>query len=177
MKRTKQLLPWGNNSLLQHVIQTVKKSDLDELFLVLGASSTKIRQRTDLSEVQVIENKQWKAGLGSSIAKGIEILSRQGQFDACLILLADQPFITVDYLNEMINAYKADVIIASGYQGKAGVPCLFPRRFFSDLMALEGDRGANRLLNDPNTPVDILAVPTDLKDIDTLEAYQKWYPK
>ena len=177
MKTAKQLLPWGKDSLLQHVIQTARQSNLDTAYLVLGCASEAIKQQADLEDLTIIENRQWQDGLGTSIATGVNAVSRSASNKACLILLADQPFITADYLNMMIEAYHADRIIASDYNGKAGVPCLFPRRFFPNLMALQGDRGAGKLLNELNEHVHILEASVDLRDIDTPETYSKNLPK
>ena len=177
MKESKQLLPWGEHSLLENVIQTAQNSKLDALYLVLGAASEKIKEQINLTGLQVVENKQWKDGLGTSIANGVDFLSKDMAVDGCLILLADQPFISPEYINKMIDAYTVDVITASDYNGKAGVPCLFPRRFFPQLVSLSGDRGAGKLLNALEAKVECLKAPVDLRDIDTPEAYQKFLPK
>ena len=177
MKTTKQLLKWGDASLLQHVIQTVKQSKLDPIYLVLGAESDAIKQQVDLEGLTIIENIEWEKGLGTSIAIGMDVLIGKPGIAACLIVLADQPFITEAYLNTMVAASDANTIIASNYNGKAGVPCIFPRRFFPDLLQLQEDRGASRLLNTLSTHVQILEATADLRDIDTPEAYRKYLPE
>ena len=177
MKTTKQLLPWGPHTLLQHVSQTVLQSDVDVVYLVLGANADQIKQRTKLSGITLVENNRWREGLGASITEGIDVISKRSEIDACLILLADQPFIETDYLNRMLEVYDPERIIASDYQGRAGVPCLFPRKYFPELLRLEGDNGAGKLLHDLNKHVLILEAPVDLRDIDTYEAYQKYLPK
>jgi len=177
MKTSKQLLPWGTTSLLEHVIQTAKDSQLDEIYLVLGAEADRIQQKADLSGIKVIRNEQWAIGLGSSLAKGMRSILKEPSVDACLILLADQPFITSAYLDAMICGHDPDTIIASDYQGRVGVPCLFPKRFFPDLENLEGDRGAGKLLQRLHEHVRIPDVSADLRDIDTPEAYRKYHPR
>lgn len=133
MKTPKQLLPWGKDSLLEQVIQSARDSDLDTIYLVLGAESDRIKQQADLNNVVILENKEWEKGLGTSIATGIAALSKKEDIHGCVILLADQPFITDEYIDAMIQAFDPETIIASDYNGRAGVPCLFPKMYFPDL--------------------------------------------
>lgn len=177
MKKTKQLLPWGKRTLLQHVIQTVRRAEIDAVFITLGADARRIRQNSDLQDITVIAVDQWEEGLGRSLAAGVQAISTNPDIDACLVLLADQPFITSEHLNAMIREFDGRTIIASNYEGRAGVPCLFPRRFFSDLVALQGDQGAGQLLKRLSAHVRVFHIPADLRDIDTIETYRKYRPR
>lgn len=177
MKTAKQFLPWGTTSLLEHVIHIAKQSQLDKLYVVLGYEAVRIQQQADLSGIHVIHNEQWEKGLSTSLSKGVQSLSKNQSIKACLFLLADQPFITSFYLNAMIRAYDPDTIIASDYDGRMGVPCLFPKRFFPELLELEGDRGAGKLLHRLRANIRTPDATADLRDIDTPEAYQKYRPR
>lgn len=177
MKQTKQMLPWGNSTLLQHVIRTVRNAALDTLYITLGADASHIKKNTDLKGINVIHVTGWEEGLGISLASGIREIDRNPAVDACLVLLADQPFITSEYLDAMIREFDGRRILASDYKGRAGVPCLFPRRFFPDLLSLRGDQGAGQLLKRLSAHVRIWDVAADLRDIDTVAMYRQYRPK
>ncbi len=172
MGTPKQLLPYKNTHLLGQVIEQASATHNSEVYCVLGAFKEEIKKSIDLSKVNIIENTHFNHGLSTSIVAGIQVL-QQLTYDAVLILLADQPLITTDDINCLRSAAikNPHVIIASEYGKKTGVPALFPKNYFSELLQLKGDAGARALLNNPNTP--LIKIPSNhLKDIDTPEEYR-----
>jgi molybdenum cofactor cytidylyltransferase len=87
------------------------------------------------------------------------------------ILLADQPAIETSYLEAMYNLFqrKKQLIIASNYGNKLGAPVIIPKKHFSSLLLIEGDKGAQEFINDNNSEVIWPKQKTDLFDIDTKE--------
>jgi molybdenum cofactor cytidylyltransferase len=67
---------------------------------------------------------------------------------AVLLMICDQTAMTAEHLREMLAAFKRDPdkAVASVYAGKRGIPAIFPREAFADLLALRGDQGARGLL-------------------------------
>ncbi|MGV6832480.1 MAG: nucleotidyltransferase family protein [bacterium] len=171
MGTVKQLLPFNDSTLLKRAIANSLESNLDDIFVVLGASSDIItKDLTDLP-IQIIYNKHYKEGLGSSISKGVSSLLR---YDAIIVLLGDQPRVTSQYINSMITEWKKNtkVILTSRYSKTNGVPALFPKAYFSNLAKCKGDKGAKALLNSDKFPIVPLTNDVDLLDIDTPEEYQ-----
>jgi len=89
-------------------------------------------------------------------------------------MLADQPHVDTVYLDALIECYhqQPEHIIVSGYKHKKGVPAIFPKHQYQELLKLEGDKGAGAFLN--SQAVDIIAVTSKeqtLMDIDTPEDY------
>jgi molybdenum cofactor cytidylyltransferase len=74
----------------------------------------------------------------------------------------------------VIAAYRpaaGSLVVVPMHEGRRGNPVLWSRRYFPDLMALEGDRGARDLIaRDPAAVVSVDAGPAVLTDIDTPEA-------
>jgi len=107
--------------------------------------------------------------MGTSLAAGIGSLP--DDVDGVLIMLCDQPLITTSYLASLIDQFLNEKItICSGYNGITGVPAIFPRSLFGDLMSLKGDKGAGSLLKTVNKI--ILDCPLAANDVDTMKDYR-----
>ncbi|MCF8709989.1 nucleotidyltransferase family protein [Rhizorhapis sp. SPR117] len=100
--------------------------------------------------------------LSASIAAGITRL-RGTDLKACLIALADMPFIPASHFEALI-AKGANPVLATGQAGNRMVPALFSRQVWDDLSTLSGDIGARQLLK--GAPC-IEAPAQWLADIDT----------
>tara|TARA_R110002051_G_scaffold30845_3_gene71004 strand:- start:9002 stop:9604 length:603 start_codon:yes stop_codon:yes gene_type:complete len=174
----KQLLPWKGITLLQHAIQEVESCEADTIFLVLGANFDKIKENILPTRCQIIENKNWKSGLGSSIAFGINNLKiLREEYDAVLISLADQPLIDTEYYNYMLSVFKKSTIgiVTTAYKTRKGVPAIFEKQYFEALSKLNEDYGAKQILN--NERVEIIYPKGKEVDIDTWEDYQTLFKK
>lgn len=173
MKAIKQLLPLGNNTLLGLTIENALKATTDEVYCVLGANADNIQHHVKQYNVKFIRNLNYEDGLGSSIGAGINHIQSLN-IDAVLIMLGDQPKVSTSYLNEMFRVFKENQnhIIASDYSGKNGVPAIFPKTYFEDLLRLAGDKGAGELLNKSDASIKTITNSVSLDDIDTPEDYQ-----
>ena len=175
MGTPKQLLPWKDTTLLGQVIRTAKSSGVKDVYVVLGANRDKIRPITSRQNITVIQNKVWQEGLGSSIASGIEYFVRQNKaYVAVLVLLCDQPLISSEYLNLLIQTFikTKKGIVATNYGTKAGVPAIFGKKYFNALMELNGDMGAKKLIEKNGEDAIVLESGENLTDLDTKIAYE-----
>ncbi len=84
-------------------------------------------------------------GISGSIRIGIRTLP--DDTPAVLIAVADQPYLTSDALADLIRAFVPGRIVVPRYGTQRGNPPIFDRRFFPELLALDGDRGGQRVLN------------------------------
>lgn len=171
MGTMKQALPYKKTTLLGWTLKTATKSKTNDVFCVLGANKKALEKIAQKNGVSIITNPNYKKGLSSSIIAGI--LHIEESYDNAIIMLADQPNITSQYLNELIkiSIENPEKIIASNYNEKAGVPVVFPKKYFSDLKTLKGDNGAKIFL-EKNLSTIIKMPPTNLVDIDTLKDYK-----
>ena len=170
MGEPKQLLPFKNTTLLGSTIEQAENSKANSVFCVLGANEKAIKKSIENYKIETIFNPNYESGLSSSIVIGVHHL--QNVFNKILIILADQPNLNSVYLNDMIKISEENPskIIASNYQNKKGVPAIFPKQYFQQLLNLKGDKGAKEFLNNQT---DIIKMPSfNLTDIDTKEDYQ-----
>ena len=114
--------------------------------------------------------------MGNSIAFGVKYIKNNYQVDGVLIVLADQPLINTNYLNEIIASFETNKnqIIATIYEtGKLGVPALFDRCYFQELSTIEGDKGAKSMLEKYSSSVITIQLDTNVFDDDTEEDYKR----
>lgn len=174
MGRTvKQLLPWKGTTLLGHAISTAKASKADDVVVILGAQASQLHSMFEMSSVTLLENKQWPLGMGTSIACGIaHLIDHQKKWNGALIMLCDQPMVDVDYLNTLIDTFADNVIVATDYGERRGVPALFSKAYFHELAELKADYGAREVLQRHREDVIVLDAAGRTVDVDTPEDYK-----
>lgn len=178
MNGIKQLLPWKNTTLLGNAIEQAIASKGDAVYVVLGANANQIVPAIAHYKVQIIENKNWKNGLGNSIAAGVNYLKEnQLDYDAILITLADQPLLNANYYNLLIDNYsqKEAKIIASETNNLPSVPAIFDAVYFEKLSQLNQDKGAKEILLAAQNEVYVVCAAANLMDLDTQMEYEKVY--
>jgi molybdenum cofactor cytidylyltransferase len=176
MGRPKQLLSYQGRSLILHAVEVALASLCQPIIVILGAYAEQIKPKLMLKAVQVVENSQWQEGMSSSIRAGISMLLKtNSKVDAVIISLADQPLVSPQIFNQLIQSYQETqkVIIASKYNETTGVPALFSNALFPELMQLEGDKGAKALIQKYIDTGLILLIPEAAIDIDTPDDYKQ----
>jgi molybdenum cofactor cytidylyltransferase len=114
--------------------------------VVLGAQAREIAPAMRLSSASVVLNRDWAEGLASTIRAAVR--SAPPGCEALLLLLADQVAVTAEDLRRLFAAWRRQpfLIGAALHGGAAGLPAIFPRWAFADLMELRGDRDAGLVL-------------------------------
>jgi len=89
-------------------------------------------------------------------------------------MLSDQPLVRSDDLIALAERFRLgnSLIVASEYSGSFGVPALFGREVFGDLMNLTGDAGAKSIIKQHLDKVSKIKLPAAAIDIDSLDDYQ-----
>lgn len=117
----------------------------------------------------VVHNSGYHSGMASSIASGVRAV--QHAADAILLLLADQPLVTTAHLETLVSDWTGspDAAVATAFAGSVGPPVLLPARYFGELTALRGDRGARAILTDAGTALKTVAFEPAAIDVDRPE--------
>ncbi len=176
MGRTKQLLPVARSSMLGQVVENARRSDLNDIVVVLGHRSDQIRAQVDLSGTTVILNPDYALGQSTSVKAGIARVADDA--DAAMILLADQPLVGEEVINCLIQSFRHSraPIVVPVFQGRRGNPAIIARPLFSELMTcLTGDTGARMLFSNHLNEIQRVAVSTDavLFDVDRMDDYHR----
>lgn len=183
MGTPKQLLPYGEHTLLSHTVEVAIASICHPIIVILGAYAEQIRPEISQYPIQILENTRWNEGMSSSIQVGIQALDKASEKpDAVVVTLCDQPFISTQLVNQLVETYftTGKPIIASEYAGTLGVPTLFSSSFFPNLMDLKGAAGAKKIIEKYSDRVFSIPFLEGTVDIDTPEEYNQlqnlnWY--
>lgn len=171
----KQLLDYAGSTLLQHAIDTALAADAMHVVVVLGANADRIKQELKGTTVAIVVNDDWNEGMASTICFGLQTLVKLNPgVEAVIFMVADQPFVTADLLNGLMELNKKEQrsIVASKYGTTFGTPVLFTKRFFPELMELTGDTGAKNLVRKYLNEAAFVSFPKGEIDIDTVEDYK-----
>lgn len=163
----KQLIEWQGQTLIRRTVDAALATDLRPVVVVVGANKQQVApQLTDLP-VTIIDNQQWEKGMSTSIKMGLAALYlTQKDIEAVVVLLTDQPLVGRGIIEQLMIARRESGkgIAASRYGDQVGVPALFTRGYFEELLNLEGDRGAKGILHKYRS--DIVEVPFEDGAID-----------
>jgi molybdenum cofactor cytidylyltransferase len=175
MGTPKQLLRIGGETILERTLKNVRASAVNEIVLVLGYAAESMQKEISTERVKVVHNQDYQQGMGTSLRAGLAAVDAQAS--AALIVLADQPFVRPDTLNQVIACHQESrpQIIIPMYRGFRGNPVLLDRSVFPELKALSGDVGCRAIFGSHTE--NICKLPVDdagiLLDIDSQEEYQK----
>lgn len=171
----KQKINFKGKTLLQKAVEAALHSACRPVIIILGANFEEIQGDIENEDILVYHNPQWEEGMASSIRLGIEALQKTEQSVLDVILMVcDQPFADTPLLNNMINkkATTGKEIIASSYNDTLGVPALFDKKYFSELLSLEGQEGAKKIIMKHKESVADVPFPSGGFDIDTIDDYK-----
>lgn len=175
MGTQKLLLPFGQSTMIETVIENVLNSSIEHVMVVLGANQEKIRNTIANLPVQFCHNKEHEKGMLSSVICGIRALPEDAL--TALIYLGDQPGIPPAVTNSVIKAYDEDLvgIVIPVHNHRRGHPLLVDMKYRKEIELLDLEEGLRALRH--HFPQDVMEVEVDepgiLVDIDTREDYQK----
>ncbi len=175
MGQAKQLLSWGTHTLIEHQLETLLKTG-QPVVVVLGHLSDRMETHLERYPVLALTNRDWKKGMGTSIAFGIQELDKKFPKAAgALITQLDQPLLTEEHFHKMLSMYHPglkEIIVSRTEAGWEGVPVLFDRYYFKALQDLRGEEGARKIFRQHPRFVRSMESGDLLEDMDTPEAYQ-----
>lgn len=172
----KQLLSFGNQTLIRRIAEAAVQVSPNETVVVLGASSATIELELNGLTCGVVKNEQWSDGLSSSITTGLShLLSVNEGLEGVILTVCDQPMVSSDIFRKIIYKFRSEDkgIVACSYDDTVGTPVLFSARYFSDLLQLTGGYGAKKLLQFYQNDLTTLPFPDGGIDVDTKEDYQR----
>ncbi|KJC36988.1 4-diphosphocytidyl-2C-methyl-D-erythritol kinase [Bradyrhizobium sp. LTSP885] len=143
----KLLAELDGKKLVRTVTEQVLASKASEVIVVTGHQADLIEQALKGLKVKFARNPDFAGGLASSVKAGIAAVS--DKTDGAIVCLGDMPLISSALIDRLIEAFEPDrghLITVPVNDGKRGNPVLWSRRFFRELMTLDGDIGARHLI-------------------------------
>ena len=169
--RPKQLLRYGDGTLLGHVVGVARTCPFDQMVVAIGGSAEDVRGTVDLAGADVVVNDAYGAGCSSSIAAAMGIVDPR--CDVMVLMLGDQPGVTADTVVALLDGRRDAPLAVCRYDDGRGHPIAFARSVFGALADLHGDKGVWRLLDERADDVRTVSVAGKIPlDVDTPEDYQ-----
>lgn len=175
MGEPKQLLRFGESTIVETVVDSMLGAKFDEVIVVVGHCAAAIQEQLRTRPVRIVLNANYREGMLTSAQAGIRALERS---EAFALMLVDQPLITTALINQVVNAYvQTDKGIAlPSYNYKRGHPVVFHQRYAREILALDSESGGVRtLFKKYDNDIHYVPVDTDrvLRDIDYQEDYER----
>jgi molybdenum cofactor cytidylyltransferase len=168
--RPKQLLPYGEATLLDHTVATARASGFDQIVVPIGGASDDVRRTVDLSGVEVVVNYAFGKGCSSSIAAALDAVD--ARCEILVLMLGDQPGVTPATVAALLAGRGDAPLAVCRYDDGRGHPIAFDRNIFPELADLHGDKGVWRLLDQRADDVVEVRIPGPVPlDVDTPEDY------
>ena len=168
--RSKQTVPYKDSTLLKHTIKAALDAVLGPVIVVTGANEEEFTADIEQEPVTIVFNEDHQEGIASSIKAGIEVIQQQhADCENIILMVCDQPHVNKEILQSLVEISHSNnkPIAASAYKDTVGVPALFHKSFFPDLLSLEGDEGGKKILLKYRSSVATVAFPSGEIDIDT----------
>jgi len=171
----KLLAELGGKTLVRIVTEQSLASKASSVVVVTGHQAEQVEKALAGLKVTFVRNPDFAEGLASSVKAGIGAVPPNA--DAAVICLGDMPLISADLIDRLIEAFAPDrgnLIAVPVSDGRRGNPVLWSRRFFNELMTLDGDIGARHLIAKHGEAVAEVAVEGHgaFLDIDTPQALE-----
>jgi len=168
-------LPWGRETVLEHCLETLLKSEVRGVIMVLGHRDQRLEGLFRNRKVKTVVNPLFKKGMSTSIRRGLQMIHPDSH--GVLIALGDQPYLKTRTINALIRVFarRKEGIILPTFRGRMGHPVIFSKKYKKELLGLKGDVGGKSIIEKHSK--DVRKVPVKsagvVKDIDTWQNYVK----
>ena len=158
-------------SLILRALEAVPAEKFDAVVVV--TQYPEIMRLAGEFHFSAVHNPRPDLGLSHTVSLGLTALRDCG---GVLFSVSDQPLLRRESVARLVDCWRArpEQIAALGHGGRRGNPCLFPARFFPELLALEGDQGGSAVIRRHEEALFLLEVPAEeLHDVDTVQALEE----
>jgi molybdenum cofactor cytidylyltransferase len=145
----KLLVKVDGKAMVRHAVDTVRDAGVEPIIVVTGHEAERVREVLADAEVIFVHNDAYAEGLSTSLRTGIAAVP--DTCDGAVVALGDMPRLQADHVERLIDAFApaADrAICVPTWQGKRGNPVLWARRFFAEMIDVDGDVGAKHLIGE-----------------------------
>ena len=170
----KPLLPLGERSILEHVIETVRSSRIEEILVVIGHRAQELGPVVEKAGASAVFNRDFEQGMFSSVCAGVRRLGRP--VDGFFLLPVDIPLVRPATFRRMAAAWgqRPGRICSPAFAGKRGHPPLVPAALIPAILKSPGVGGLQKVLeNFEDRALDVAVADENiLFDLDLPEDYE-----
>jgi molybdenum cofactor cytidylyltransferase len=189
MGENKLLLNFREKPLIVHAVDTLLASDIDEVIVVLGHETERMRDQLERSiglvskaapgkPVRLVQNPDYQNGLSTSVRTGVEAVSRQA--NGIMIYLADQPLLEPEDVNRIVAGFAAakevnKSIVVPFFRGERGNPVILDASLRDSILGIVGDVGCKGVIKRYPEKVYAIEMENDhvVRDVDDVQAYKR----
>ena len=169
----KQNILFNEKTMLQHLLHEALMTDYLPITVVVGANKREIVPNFDKLPITIVDNPNAEKGMGSSIKMGmVGSYMAEKNLEGLLFMTSDMPLVNTNYLKAMAMALENEpkaAIVASKYGGSLGIPALFRRTVFEDLLTIADEQGAKSIIEKHAKSTFVIDFPEGEIDLDTQE--------
>jgi molybdenum cofactor cytidylyltransferase len=163
----------GGKPLVRIAAEQALASHAAPVIVVTGHEREKVEAALAGLPVRFAHNAGYAEGLGSSLRAGIAAVPKEA--DGVIVCLGDMPQVDAQLIDKLLAAFdpeKGALVVVPSIGDHRGNPVVWARRFFADLMTVQGDIGARHLISSyPEAVVEVpVAGDAALTDVDTPES-------
>ncbi len=175
MGQPKQLLPFGDKTMLECVIDAFQTPQVDEIRVVLGYKADEIAKGTNTTGCKIVKNDHYAIGMFTSMQAGLRDLPPKTK--TFLFAICDQPRLkrkTVETLIEEFETKRHKILIPS-YNGRQGHPPLLRAEYAKKILAMDESLTLKHFYGEHADDIQRLVVEDEgvLIDIDDRETYER----
>ncbi len=175
MGQNKLLLPLNGKTLIETILDALKKAKVDDCVLVLGHNPQQVLQAIKLKpQVKVAINADYDQGMVTSFQTGLKQLQK---FDATFMVLGDQPIFDSSVLEKLVQILEKNhqaLIVSPIHQGKKGHPLLFRNELFNELLSLKSSQTIREVVHNHVDRLFTIEAPAwTITDLDTPRAFDR----
>jgi molybdenum cofactor cytidylyltransferase len=172
----KQLLPYGDTTVLGATLAVARNARFDQLIVTLGAAAQAVREAVPLAGTDVVDLDDLGVDFGTGCSASLRVALGQvdPQAAGIVLMLGDQPRVDPATVRAVIAQGPATDIMVCRYDNGIGHPFWLSRSVFGELAQLHGDKGVWKLVESGRYPVRELAVDGAVPlDVDTWDDYRR----
>lgn len=169
----KAFLSFHNTTFIEHILNTLTNSNILHVKAVINPDLYEYLSKKDLHvKIELIRNDEFTKGQSTSIRLGVESCSNS---DGFMFLSLDQPLLSKNTINLVLQNFEQGKIIVPKYNGKNGLPTIFDRKFSHELKNIKGDIGGRDIIKKHFEDVKFVNIENANEglDIDTKQDFEK----
>ena len=168
--RPKQLLDYRGATLLDATLATARATGAGQVVVALGGAADEVRERVDLTGVDVVLNPDFGDGCATSIRSALAAV--RDDAGGVVLLLGDQPDVPPGTVEALVAAAAEHAVGVCAYDDGPGHPLWFHRRMFDVLAGLHGDKAVWKLVDAGEDVVRVPVAGRIPRDVDTWADYR-----
>jgi molybdenum cofactor cytidylyltransferase len=175
MGQPKQLLPFGDKTMLECVIDAFQTPRVNEIRVVLGYQADEIAASIAYTQCKIVKNEHYPLGMFTSMQAGLRDLPKKTKI--VMLAICDQPRLKRKTVETLIEKFEKDrhKILIPSYNGRQGHPPLLRAEYAKEILAMDESMTLKHFYGEHADDIDRLVVEDEgvLIDIDDRETYER----